>query len=128
MLPLGTSEIVFVFAGRPVAEFKRRGWRPVWFSEHCPEVHLSCVLPPWLLPLLGSVTDQQADVYGDSKCAGNTFQTGAGCCAPWLKITQCCGCENPNKHVWAGGGPASKEASMAVSKPCRGGPMQLAVC
>lgn len=63
----------------PIAEFKRRGWRPVWFSERCPEVHLSCGLPPWLLPLPGSDADQQADVYGVSKCAGSTFQTGAVC-------------------------------------------------
>lgn len=51
MLPLGTSEIMFVFAGRPVAEFKRRGWRPVWFSEHCPsELCTSSMAPS---PCLG---------------------------------------------------------------------------
>lgn len=48
-------------------------------------VHLSCVLPPWLLLLSGSDGDQQEDVYRDSKCAGSTFQTGAGCCNPMLK-------------------------------------------
>lgn len=76
---------MFVSSGLPIAEFK--GVEASVVSRVLPSglAQLSCVLPPRLLLPSGSEPDQQEDVYGDSKCAGSTFQTGAGCCNPMLK-------------------------------------------
>lgn len=91
----GLRNRVCFFSGRPIAEFQRRGWRPVWFSEHCPAVHLSL---HGSFPCLGQTQTSRPMFMETVNVLAAPSKQGLAAAAPWLKITQCCGCENPNKH------------------------------